>query len=391
MKYIFASLLCHRDVEVFKFNWFCMRAHLDHGFDIPHIILSDGSLSAEDVKALEQLPRVTVEEEPMIHHEAPKAALLGKLEALKRGFDNHQADRVIVFDSDIFFLKSWDGSLLKMLTEKVVVLRDWGSSLGPNVEQYKDLFGVHEDRITPNCNTGVISVAKEDWHHIEEKLELHLKYPFQIMEDQGIIFASFYGDIKYADDIKCLINGAEYDTTLWNWTLQQKAVHLMGMRTRPLGLNTLVDESLNNLPNYIHLSQFKYTDHFSSWGLFGYGTYNFTLPLQKIPSKSNGQYITDALYMHGGSWAHWKLPERCSRFKTRIECMDTGIKNNVKAININGKDYKLGDAVDLPINGYLHIKTEEGSGVHLAFLEPRLKVDKSSINLVSQFNYQTVS
>lgn len=378
---MFASLICHRDVEVFKFNWFCMRVFLDHGFDIPHLLLNDGSLTEQDKAQLRNLPNVILDEEPITKHDVPKAVLLGKLECLKRGFEKHGADRIVVFDCDIFFLRNWEADLRKMLTERAVVLRDWGSSIGPNVNEYQQLFGVGEDLTTPNCNTGVISVKKEDYPRIEKALDLHLKQPFLIMEDQGIMLAAFHGILSYVNGIKCLINNLEYNPGLWGWALSQNAVHLMGMRVRQDALKFLVDTCLAALPNTMRLEQISPAVKHITWGLLEYDHYNFCHPLQKLPSTCSGDYVTDALYLHGGSQVGWKLPPRFNRFTTKIVCMDTGIASNVKRVLLNGEEFTLNSTVDIPLRGYLTIITENGPGTHLAFLSPRLHIEKSQPDL----------
>lgn len=361
-----------------------MRAHLDHGFDIPHLILSDGSLSEQDIAELELLPNVFVEKEPIIIYNVPKAVLLGKLECLKRGFEKYNAERVVVFDSDIFFYKNWDADLRKIVSERVVVMRDWGSSIGPNVRQYQELFGVGEDLTTPNCNTGIISVKAEDYHLIDAVLEKHIKTPFMMMEDQGAMVAAFHGHLKYVEGIKCVINNAENIPELWEWVLKQRGAHLMGMRTRPKGLGSLVDHSLQALPDVIHLSQFTPIEKYISWGLMEYGTYNFTASLQKIPSTANGKYITDALYLHGGSEVTWHLPPQFSHFTSKVVCMDTGIPENISFVEINGIRHKLNSDVDIYLNGKLTIKTQHGPGSHIALLQPNLHVFKEPPNLEHQ-------
>lgn len=376
MKILFASLICHRDVEIFKFNWFCMRTHLDRGFDFQHLLLNDGSLTDEDKIQLQELPNVILDPNPITLYDVPKAVLLGKLECLKRGFGIYSADRVVVFDCDIFFLRNWESDLRKILTERTVVLRDWGSSIGPNVDKYFKLFGVKEDLTTPNCNSGIISVLKEDYHKINEKLKLHIKNPFMIMEDQGALIAAFHGQLSYVNNIMCLINNIEYNTKEWEAILTKNAVHLMGMRVRSDALKSLVKTCLNNLPNYLHLSQFEPINKFISWGLMEYGHYNFSHPLQKLPTTFNGEYVNDCLNLHGGSNVSWSLPERCTKFTTKIVCLDTGIPSNVKPIKINDKYYYLNEEINIPVHGKLEIITQDGQGTHLAFLEPRVYLDK---------------
>ena len=377
MKVLFSSLLCHRDVEIFKFNWFCMRAQLDKGFDFQHLILNDGSLDENDKQSLKKLPGVILEEDPITLYNVPKAVLLGKLECLKRGFEKHKADRVVVFDCDIFYLKNWEADLRKILIDRTVVLRDWGSSIGNSLQQYRELFGVLEDATTPNCNTGIISVLSEDYIKIARTLELHIKTPFQIMEDQGIMLAAFHGNLSYVDGIKCIINNAEYHPQLWSYFVEQRGLHLMGMRTRPDGLKDLVQRSLNSLPNFLSLSQFTPSYKYISWGLLEYEHYNFSLPLQKIPSTCGSNWVNDGLYLHGGSHVIWPLPERCNKFTAKFMCMDTGIPSNIKEVIVNGKPFKLGDDVNIPLNGKLEIRTHDGPGTHLVFLAPKVYIDKS--------------
>jgi len=384
MKYVFTSLLCHRDVEIFKFNWFCMRAHIDQGFDIPHIIVSDGSLTEEDIAGLESLPNVFVDEKPIEiligsdGNPVPKAPLLGKLQCHKRCFDNYGADRAILFDCDIFFFHNWESDLRKMLTKRAVVLRDWGSSIGPNKQQYKDLYGVTEDESTPNANTGVIAYSKEDWGRVDKAVALHLSDTFMMMEDQGAMIAAFHGMLDYATGIRCVINGAENRSDLWPFYLQQPAIHLMGMRTRPSGLLDAVNHSLLSLPEYLHLSQFVPSEKFISFGLLEYDHYSYIARLQKIPSMFNGSYISDALYLHGGSWVKWKLPPRCKRFVSQYICLDTGLSYNAEPVVINGQRFDLNDDISVDLEGELHIQTQHGPGTHLAFLTPRIEVDRAT-------------
>jgi len=373
-----------------------MRTHLDKGFSIPHVIVSDGSLTAEDIRELHALPNIIVEEEPieiLIGSEGapvPKAILLGKLQCHKRCFDNHGADRAVLFDCDIFFFRNWEADLRKILTERAVVLRDWGGSLGPNGTQYIELFGVYQDKTTPNCNTGVIGINKEDYHLVEEKIKMHQENTFMMMEDQGAMFAAFYGNLSYANNIKCVINGAENHAGLWPHFLNQNAIHLMGMRERPVGLKASVNYALAQLPDKIHLSQFPPIDGHISFGLMEYGHYNFEAELQKIPSSVNGIYINDALYMHGGSWVEWKLPSRCKIFKAQFVCMDTGISANVKPVTINGHIFNLNDEIEILLEGSLHISTQDGPGTHLAFKSPWIEIDKTTQpDLIEQLKCST--
>lgn len=380
---LFASLLCHRDVDIFKFNWFCSRIHLDHGFDIPHLILSDGSLTNEDKRFLRRLPNVIVEDEPITLYDVPKAPLLGKLECFKRGFEKFNASQVIVMDCDVFFFQNWDSDLRKICLSNAICMRDWGSSLGPNVEQYRNTFGVHEDLKTPNCNTGMMSITKDNYPKLEAVLEkyLSLETPFMMMEDQGALFAAYYGELSYIEGIVCVINSAEHHPDLWDWVKRQRGAHLMGMRVRPKGVIDLINYSLENLPKYVSLKQFSPTIKHISWGLMEYDTYNFTVPLQKIPSTSEGKHVTSGLYLHGGSRVKWDLPDRCKKFTTIIKCMDTGIPKNVHPITINGQPYSLNAVVNIELNGILDIITQNGPGSHIVFFNPNIELDKTWANM----------
>ena len=362
-----------------------MRIHLDRGFDIPHVIVSDGSLTSADTARLEALPNVLVEPEPIEiligsdGNPVPKAPLLGKLQCHKRCFDNHGADRAILFDCDIFFFRNWDSDLRKILTERAIVLRDWGSSLGPNTDRYTQLYGIQQDKTTPNCNTGIIGINKEDYHLVEEKIALHLKDTFMIMEDQGIMFAAFYGNLSYVNNIVCVINGAENIDNLWEYYLDKNAVHLMGMRARPRGLLMTVNLALKSLPKHVNLQQFSPAEKYISFGLLEYGHYNFGAHLQKIPTTCKGRYLNDALHMHGGSWVRWKLPKRCKKFTAQLVCADTGIWENVKPVIVNGKQFKLNEVIDVELEGSLEIRTQDGPGAHIAFLEPRVIIDRTTL------------
>jgi len=380
MKLYFSSLVCHRDVEIFKFNWFCSRIHLDKGFDIKHVVLHDGTLTEEDKAEIRALPNVLLRDKPITLHDVPKAPLLGKLQTHEYGYEQG-ADQVILFDCDIFFYRNWDPDLRKMLQCRTTVMRDWGSSLGPHVDQYRALFGVHEDITTPNCNTGIISIRKEDYHLVEEKIQMHLENPFMIMEDQGIVFAAFYGDLSYVDGIKCVINNAEFNIHLWNWVKNQRGCHLMGMRTRHFALDDIVDHCISHLPDTIKPDQISPVVKNISWGLLEFDTYHFEVPLQKVPSTCDGTVITDAMYMHGGSYVKWNLPSRLSRFTAVYKCMDTGIKQNAGPAIINGKMFLPGEDINVPCYGSLEIITQHGPGTHLVFISPRLHVDKSRPSL----------
>jgi len=376
MRLLFASLLCHRDVKVWTFNWFCGRIHLDHGFDIPHLILNDGSLTTEDIEFLNSLPKVWVDKDPIHLYNVPKPQLFGKLQCLERGFKKYGADRVVVFDGDIFFYKNWDSEVRKICTSEAIAMRDWGSSLGPHPREYKQLFGVYEDNITHNCNTGIFSIVKEKWSQLEAIMHKYINTPFNIMDDQGCLFAAFYGELQYINNIKCIVNGAEFIPELWQWVLRQKGSHLQGMRVRQHGFNSLVQHSLENLPDKLMLQQIEPHKKHISFGLMEHDTYNFDSPWHTYPTRCKGVYITDAIYMHGGSWAEWHLDKRFTKFTARVDCMDTGIRENAKPVTINGKTFPMGEQIETLLEGKLLIETQDGPGAHIVFIEPRLFISK---------------
>ena len=109
-----------------------------------------------------------------------------------------------------------------------------------------------------------------------------------------------------------------------------------------------------------------------------YGHYNFTAELQKLPSTANGVFLNDALHLHGGSWVKWILPPRCKTFKSQLVCADTGIAANVRPVTINGQEFRLNEAIEIPLEGFLHVSTQDGPGTHLAFKSPRIEVDKTT-------------
>jgi hypothetical protein len=376
MKLFFSSLLCHRDVPVFVFTWFASRVHLSHGFDITHLILNDGSLAVEDMYVLKTLPNVIVEEEKVkIYPTAPNHILLSKLECFEVGFHKYGADRVVIIDPDIFIFKSWEHNLRKILMSDAICLRDWGSSIGPTPARYKELFGVVEDGITPNCNTGVYSIPSWQYDKIPPKIETHLKDPFVIMEDQGIFFASFYGEIKYITDIYCLVNGIEDFDYMWNWVLDNMTgAHLQGMRVRIKALQYLINHVIKTCPERFSLSQIKPSKSEINYGMLAFGSYDYTKPWQAFPTQWEGRYVLDGMYMHGGSWAEWRLPPQCKKFESKYICMNTGIPQNCQPIRINGQMFNLGDNIYVDVNGILKIETVYGEGAHIGFISPNLTV-----------------
>ncbi|MDO8640883.1 MAG: hypothetical protein Q7R33_05015 [Nitrosarchaeum sp.] len=376
MKLLFATLLSHNTVEIFKFNWFASRLHLDHGFEIPHILLNDGTLTVDDITDLNSLLNVVVHPEPIHLYDVPKAVYLAKLQCFDVGFEKYQADRVVIIDTDVFFYKPWDADLQKICRSPAICLRDWGSSLGPNIEQYKQLYGVTEDAMTPNCNTGLYSIPVEQHYKIKRAMKKHFEQPFMIMEDQGIFFAAFYGEIEYINGFKCIVNGAEDYDFIWQWILAQRGSHLMGMRVRPKAYESLTNHTIQSFPEKVHLSQFVPKRKYIHYGLMEYETYDFTKPWAAFPTSSNQVFITDALYVHGGSWIEWQLPRQFQRFETQLVCMDTGISVNCQPVTINGIEYKLNEKIDVELNGQLKIETKYGDGAHYAFLSPRLTINK---------------
>lgn len=382
MYLLFATLLCHRDVNIFKFNWFTSRMHLDHGFDQKHLVLTDGSLTPADINTLQTLPGVTVDPDPVIQYAIPNPILTAKIQLFERGFLRYGADQVIVIDADIFFYRPWDFIIKKILTTKAICLRDWGSSLGLHPDKFKELFGVGEDAITPNCNTGVYSIPKEMYNRIPPVMEKHIKTPFHIMEDQGIFFAAYYGMMDYITEIQCLINGIEEMDYTWSHILNNTCgAHLQGMRVRPKALKSLVYHSINNCPRKLHLSQITPVDKFVNYGLMAFGCYDFTKPWQAYPSLLDGRYIMDGLHMHGGSWAEWKLPREFIKFVSRYVCLHTGIPQNCRPCRINGQEFRLGEQIEVPLQGTLRIETDYSEGAHLCFISPMLSINLTVPNM----------
>lgn len=383
MKLLFATLLCHRDIEYFLLNWFTMRVHLDKGFDIPHLILNDGSLTDEDFKKLESLgSNLYLEKDKVFLYEGTdKPVYLAKLECFNIGFDKYNADRVVVIDADIFFFRNWESDLRKICISDSIALRDWGSSNGPEPEKFKQVYGVYEDTITPNCNSGIISIPRHQHFKLKPVMQKFLNSPFLEMHDQSKFFAAYYGQLNYVENICCAIMNGETAPEILNWWLANNACHLMGMRERPTALRIMIDYSIQSVPEFVNLKQFTPYKKHISWGLMEYDTYNFNAPLQKIPSTYQGKYITNALYLHGGSWAYWKLPPYCKVFKSKIACMDTGLSHNTQPVDINGQQIYLNSDFEINLNGKLEIITKDGPGSHFAFLNPRIYFNKDIMQM----------
>jgi len=360
-----------------------MRVHLDHGFDIPHLILNDGSLTEDDFRKLSRLTNVYIERNKVhMYDNVPKAVYLAKLECFNIGFNKYNAERVVIFDCDIFFFRSWEADLRKILSSPSIVLRDWGSSLGPNVEQYKELFGVHEDATTPNCNTGINSITRDQYPKLEKTIAMHVAKPFLILEDQGCTFAAFYGQLEYINGIKCAAWGGENHPEIKAWWYQQNALHLMGMRERPQALQECIDLSLKNLPDFLPIKQFTPINKFISWGLLEHDTYNFNATFQYFPSTHNGKFVTNALFFHGGSCMTYKLPPQVTHFTAKFICMDTGVQENVKPITINGCRFRLSSEISVNVTDELIIESDDGGGSHIALLEPKLWINKKILNVL---------
>jgi len=381
MTLLFATLLCHRDVEIFKFNWFVSRMLLDHGFDQSHLILNDGSLTEADKASLQALQGVIIDPQPITIHPIPNPILTAKIQLFERGFNWCKADRVVIFDPDVFIYKPWDLVLNKILMSKAICLRDWGSSLGPNQDKYFEIFGVREDSKTPNCNTGVYSIPSEMYYRIPPVMEKHINEPIQIMEDQGIFFAAFYGDISYINEIKCLVNGIEELDYAWVQTLNNNiGAHLQGMRVRPKALRSLVNHTINSCPKKLHLSQITpYSKVVSVVNPPGslqpvFGSYDFTKPFQAYPSQWENKYILDGMHMLGGSWVEWKVPPQCTHFETQFVCLHTGNAAACRPCRINGQEFRIGDKISVDLHGSLKIETDYTEGAHLCFLSPTLKI-----------------
>lgn len=361
-----------------------MRAFLDRGFEIPHLVLNDGSLTTEDIESLKKLPLVYLELDPVrLEKIAHKAVYLAKLECYRIGFEKYNADRIVLMDNDIFFFRNWESDLRKICMSDSIALRDWGSSLGPEPERFKQIFGVYEDTTQPNCNTGISSIPRSQYYKLAKPVSLVVANPDAIvMEDQGATFAAFYSQLKYVNNVVCCINGGEFIPEILNHWLSQNAAHLMGMRERPDALRMFIEQTCKNLPQTLHLNQFPPEYKRVGFGLMEYDIYSFNSPLHKIPSTYRNHYVTDAMYLHGSSKVVWKLPSQCKSFKTIIGCMDTGLIANCRPILINGQLYAinmnskaLDIELEIPLNGSLTIETPDGNGTHYVFLEPKITLN----------------
>jgi hypothetical protein len=357
--------------------------HLDHGLDVPHLILNDGTLTENDLKTIQELPGTTIDPDPIVLHPVPNPVLTAKIQCFERGFVKYGADRVIIFDPDVFIFRSWNAVMSKILMSGAICLRDWGSSLGPEQDKYKDLFGFLEDSNTPSCNTGLYSIPKDLYCKIPPVIEKHIGTPFKIMEDQGIFFAAFYGQMNYITDIKCLINGIEDYDYMWNFILNSSlGAHLQGMRVRLKGLASLINHTINCCPKKIPLSQVTPIAKHINYGMLNFGSYNYTAPWQEIPTQWEGKYIMDGMYMHSGSWVEWRLPPQVTHFESKYICLSTGMPDKCHPIRVNGVSFNLGADIKVELKGSLRIETDYSEGGHICFLQPTLKALLEPVPLI---------
>jgi hypothetical protein len=374
MKLLFATLLIHRDVDTFIFNWFCSRVNLDNGFSIPHLIVNDGTLTPEDLEKLRRLTNVIVEETPVeVYNNVPKAKYLAKIKLFEKGFMKYDADRVVILDPDVFFYRPWDSDLVNILLSDNIAIMDFGSSLGPNIEKYEQLYGIKRNAKNPTCNTGLVSTTKAFFNKILLALVTHLNDPFMIMEDQGICFAAFYDNLNFIQHIKLALNGAVTCPAIWEWVLKENGAHLVGMRVRRDEYNRLVDHALSLLPETLHPSKFKTTEYTVPGGMGNYDMYNFDLPYAAYPSGVKGIYLTDAIYLSGGSTIKWHFPPQVTKFEASVMPLDGGIVANMKPVEINGQEFPIGwfACVDVK-NQELVIKTKPGEKAFCALILPKL-------------------
>ena len=249
MKILFGTLLCHRDVETFLFNWFVSRIHLKRGFSIPHLILNDGTLTEEDFIKLDKLTNVVVERDKVAFYKVPEPEYTAKLKLFEIGFMKYKAERVVVLDPDVFFFRPWDSDLADILLSDAIALMDFGYSCGPNQKRYEEIFKAPRNSTTPTCNTGVFSTTPEHYYRILLNLVTQVNSnELFILGDQGICFSAFHGMLSYVQGIKVAANGAGLHKEVWEWLLSQNGVHLLSMRTRREEYYSVVEHVLNLLP-----------------------------------------------------------------------------------------------------------------------------------------------
>jgi hypothetical protein len=373
MKLLFGTLLCHRDVDTFIFNWFCSRVHLKQGFSIPHLIINDGTLTEEDFGKLDQLVNVVVEKEPVNFYKVPEPEYTAKLNLFELGFMKYKAERVVVLDPDVFFFRAWDSDLVDILLSDAIALMDFGYSCGPNQKRYEEIFKAPRNNVTPTCNTGIFSTKTEHYHKILLNLVTQVNSKeLYILGDQGICFSAFHGMLKYIQGIKVAANGAGLHKEVWEWLLGQNGVHLLSMRTRQEEYYSVVDNTMKLLPKELLISCFPPEVYSANGAMYSYDVYDFDRPLQSYPSLCHGKYLTDALYFSGESCARWIFPPQIKKFEATIEALDYSDKEGMHPVEINGQKYDFGP-VSIPINRLLTIRTEPGVRTFYALVKPRLQ------------------
>lgn len=373
MKLLFTTLLCHRDIDTFIFNWFSCRVNLNKGFQIPHMILQDGTLTEDDFSKLRRLTNIYIEEKPVdLYSKAPKAKYLAKVKLLEIGFMKYHAERVVIIDADVFFYRPWDSDFSNILMSECIAMMDFGSSLGPNRPRYKEVFGVDEDEKNPTCNTGVYSITQDQYHKVLLALVKHLNDPFLIMEDQGILFFAAYGHLTYIEHIKVVVNGAGEHKGIWDWILSQNGAHLVSMRVREDEYKSLVEHTLSLLPNRLKPEIFKPIEYHIEGGRLAYDTYTFQFPLPAYPGLCSGNFVTDSLYLSGGSFIKWRLPPQITKFECSVMLLDESLKENAKPVEINGQSCSVGFfcVVDIA-NQELVIRSKPGEKTYYALTFPR--------------------
>lgn len=375
MKIAFTTLVCSRDFDIFKFNLLTSRLFLNKGFDYSHYIVHDGSLTDDQKDDLKSFPKVKVSDRPVsLNDKLPHPAYTAKLQLFERAFQAYDDDLIILIDCDVFFLKPWDADLLKMvMSDNVVCLRDWGSSIGPDPVRFKKVFGVQEDVSTPNCNTGMVSIPREKFPNIYPVYRRHLLDPFPVLGDQGLIFAAFHGSLEYLDGFKTVVFGAEYHPKIWAHMLEQKGLHLNGMSLRQDGVQLLINHIKKICPTSIPLKRFTpfLTKAFKGT-MLEHDMYDHTKQFQAFPSTYQGDWITDALYLHGGSSVTYIFPVQANRFTGKYVCMDTGKADNCGDIRLNDRAFSLNQDIDLELKGALIIEVPYRELAHTAILRPRV-------------------
>jgi hypothetical protein len=373
MKILFGTLLCHRDVETFLFNWFVSRVHLKKGFSIPHLILNDGTLTEEDFIKLNKLTNVFIEKDKVDFYKVQEPIYTAKLKLFEIGFMKYGAERVVVLDSDVFFFRSWDSDLADILLSEAIALMDFGYSCGPEQQRYEEIFKAPRNSTTPTCNTGIFSTIPEHYHRILLNLAKQIDInEFHILGDQGICFAAFNGMLNYIQGIKVAAPGAGLHKEVWDWLLSQNGMHLLGMKSRKTEYYSIIEHTLNLLPKELSMGSFIPDVYQADGAMYSYDVYDFERPLQSYPSLCGGRYLTDAIYLAGDSKITWTLPPQITRFDAELKILDYSAKENISPIEINGRQYNIG-SISVPVDGHkLEIKTNPGVRTFYALVRPRL-------------------